>query len=182
VDTSARPGRISGRLPKGLAPIQVALLPSLFIIQYAVYWGLLIRDGQIGWLAIFSFHTLVAMVLSCMFATGHCNPGHIPREVPWTNGAFILTDEERTLRKQIQDDPSFISSALPQSQRDAIRRLPLVDTKRKEGAEYRWCKKCDAFKPDRTHHCHECDRCVLSMHSHLTWLVTCVGMHTLPYL
>ena len=25
----------------------------------------------------------------------------------------------------------------------------------------RWCKKCDAWKPDRTHHCRYCKRCTL---------------------
>lgn len=25
----------------------------------------------------------------------------------------------------------------------------------------RWCKKCDAWKPDRCHHCRHCGRCTL---------------------
>lgn len=27
----------------------------------------------------------------------------------------------------------------------------------------KWCRKCWAPKPDRTHHCSECGRCVLKM-------------------
>lgn len=30
----------------------------------------------------------------------------------------------------------------------------------------RWCKKCDAWKPDRCHHCRWCKRCVLKSEYH----------------
>lgn len=40
----------------------------------------------------------------------------------------------------------------------------------------RFCKKCQAVKPDRTHHCSTCNRCVLKMDHHCPWLATCVGL------
>ncbi|KAL2222051.1 DHHC zinc finger membrane protein [Thermoascus aurantiacus ATCC 26904] len=39
----------------------------------------------------------------------------------------------------------------------------------------RYCKKCQCPKPDRTHHCSSCKRCVLKMDHHCPWLATCVG-------
>ncbi|EQL36969.1 hypothetical protein BDFG_01598 [Blastomyces dermatitidis ATCC 26199] len=39
----------------------------------------------------------------------------------------------------------------------------------------RYCKKCLCVKPDRTHHCSSCKRCVLKMDHHCPWLATCVG-------
>ncbi|KAG5301333.1 palmitoyltransferase pfa3 [Histoplasma ohiense] len=39
----------------------------------------------------------------------------------------------------------------------------------------RYCKKCMCIKPDRTHHCSSCQRCVLKMDHHCPWLATCVG-------
>ncbi|PGH10510.1 hypothetical protein AJ79_05438 [Helicocarpus griseus UAMH5409] len=39
----------------------------------------------------------------------------------------------------------------------------------------RYCKKCQCVKPDRTHHCSSCKRCVLKMDHHCPWLATCVG-------
>lgn len=39
----------------------------------------------------------------------------------------------------------------------------------------RYCKKCSTQKPDRTHHCSTCRRCVLKMDHHCPWLATCVG-------
>ncbi|KAH8696728.1 DHHC zinc finger membrane protein [Talaromyces proteolyticus] len=40
----------------------------------------------------------------------------------------------------------------------------------------RFCKKCQCPKPDRTHHCSSCKRCVLKMDHHCPWLATCVGL------
>lgn len=40
----------------------------------------------------------------------------------------------------------------------------------------RFCKKCQYPKPDRTHHCSTCKRCVLKMDHHCPWLATCVGL------
>ena len=38
------------------------------------------------------------------------------------------------------------------------------------------CKKCDALKPLRTHHCSVCDRCVLLMDHHCMWTNNCIGL------
>ncbi|KAI8322859.1 zf-DHHC-domain-containing protein, partial [Martensiomyces pterosporus] len=42
----------------------------------------------------------------------------------------------------------------------------------------RFCLKCNTPKPDRTHHCSICGRCVLKMDHHCPWLNNCVGFHT----
>lgn len=46
----------------------------------------------------------------------------------------------------------------------------------KSNGELRYCKKCQARKPDRAHHCSTCRRCVLKMDHHCPWLATCVGL------
>ncbi|KAH7386021.1 DHHC palmitoyltransferase-domain-containing protein [Pyrenochaeta sp. MPI-SDFR-AT-0127] len=43
--------------------------------------------------------------------------------------------------------------------------------------ELRFCNKCQSKKPDRSHHCSTCKRCVLKMDHHCPWLATCVGLH-----
>ncbi|KAI9890943.1 MAG: palmitoyltransferase for Vac8p [Vezdaea aestivalis] len=40
----------------------------------------------------------------------------------------------------------------------------------------RFCKKCQAKKPDRAHHCSTCQRCVLKMDHHCPWLASCLGL------
>ncbi|RAR00150.1 zf-DHHC-domain-containing protein [Stemphylium lycopersici] len=42
--------------------------------------------------------------------------------------------------------------------------------------ELRFCNKCQTKKPDRSHHCSTCKRCVLKMDHHCPWLATCVGL------
>ncbi|EPB87803.1 hypothetical protein HMPREF1544_05332 [Mucor circinelloides 1006PhL] len=39
----------------------------------------------------------------------------------------------------------------------------------------RFCKKCDAYKPPRAHHCKHCGKCVLRMDHHCPWIGNCVG-------
>ncbi|SNX82467.1 uncharacterized protein MEPE_01173 [Melanopsichium pennsylvanicum] len=47
----------------------------------------------------------------------------------------------------------------------------------KSSGETRWCSKCSAPKPDRSHHCSTCNRCILRMDHHCPWLANrCVGL------
>ncbi|OSX56506.1 hypothetical protein POSPLADRAFT_1050707 [Postia placenta MAD-698-R-SB12] len=47
---------------------------------------------------------------------------------------------------------------------------PLIRTQGK------WCRKCVAPKPERSHHCSSCGRCVLKMDHHCYWLGDkCIG-------
>lgn len=39
----------------------------------------------------------------------------------------------------------------------------------------RYCTKCCAYKPPRTHHCRRCGRCVLRMDHHCAFASNCVG-------
>ncbi|KAI1319771.1 palmitoyltransferase for Vac8p [Mortierella claussenii] len=45
----------------------------------------------------------------------------------------------------------------------------------KRDGKMRYCQKCHFEKPDRTHHCSSCKRCVLKMDHHCPWLNNCVG-------
>ncbi len=47
----------------------------------------------------------------------------------------------------------------------------------KSSGHPRWCGKCNAPKPDRSHHCSTCNRCILRMDHHCPWLANrCVGL------
>jgi len=41
----------------------------------------------------------------------------------------------------------------------------------------RFCKICNIWKPDRTHHCSICKRCVLNMDHHCPWFGNCIGFY-----
>ena len=40
----------------------------------------------------------------------------------------------------------------------------------------RWCKKCNAWKPPRSHHCSMSRRCVLKMDHFCVWVSNTVGL------
>ncbi|KAI2469795.1 zf-DHHC-domain-containing protein [Annulohypoxylon bovei var. microspora] len=45
----------------------------------------------------------------------------------------------------------------------------------------RWCKKCSAPKPPRSHHCRTCRRCIPKMDHHCPWTSNCVSLQTFPH-
>lgn len=57
----------------------------------------------------------------------------------------------------------------PEEDPEIAATIPKSESKR------RVCKKCIAWKPERTHHCSVCQRCVLRMDHHCVWVANCVG-------
>eukprot|EP01118_Nematostelium_gracile_P018965 TRINITY_DN85_c0_g1_i4.p1 TRINITY_DN85_c0_g1~~TRINITY_DN85_c0_g1_i4.p1 ORF type:complete len:275 (-),score=38.32 TRINITY_DN85_c0_g1_i4:13-837(-) len=43
------------------------------------------------------------------------------------------------------------------------------------------CKKCNAPKPPRAHHCFVCRKCVFKMDHHCPWMMNCVGLRNHRY-
>lgn len=66
------------------------------------------------------------------------------------------------------DDEETADTAVPREWMSAVTA--------KSTGKPRYCKKCQAVKPDRAHHCSTCGRCVLKMDHHCPWLATCVGL------
>ncbi|KAJ8652180.1 hypothetical protein O0I10_012191 [Lichtheimia ornata] len=52
--------------------------------------------------------------------------------------------------------------------------LPTLCITRMDGTP-RYCDVCQCYKPDRTHHCKECNACILRMDHHCPWISGCVG-------
>jgi hypothetical protein len=55
-----------------------------------------------------------------------------------------------------------------------------------EGAEpaapkRKLCRRCNAFKPARAHHCSVCRRCIIKMDHHCPWVNNCVGIGNHKY-
>lgn len=88
----------------------------------------------------------------------------------------VFTDPGSPLKDSKRNAKGGKYSILPSSEpsHDA-RSMDNITVSSTGGARY--CKKCQVPKPDRTHHCSTCKRCVLKMDHHCPWLSTCLGLH-----
>lgn len=50
-----------------------------------------------------------------------------------------------------------------------------------QSIKHRWCKHCQAWKPDRTHHSNRLDQCVLRMDHVCPWINNVVGFRNYKY-
>ncbi|KAF9645795.1 zf-DHHC-domain-containing protein [Thelephora ganbajun] len=81
-------------------------------------------------------------------------------------------------------DPGPVSS--PEDAQDDNEETSFTEALMASGADDfnspgKWCKKCWATKPERTHHCSICRRCVLKMDHHCQWMANkCIGHRTYP--
>ena len=88
----------------------------------------------------------------------------------WSYTTAVFTDPGSPVHLNSKSGYSHLPARDPSANRDA----PSVTVK--STGESRFCKKCEARKPDRAHHCSTCGRCVLKMDHHCPWLATCVGL------
>ncbi|KAK6462495.1 zinc finger family protein [Scheffersomyces coipomensis] len=58
---------------------------------------------------------------------------------------------------------------------------PPINFEPNQGEWRRWCKKCQNYKPERSHHCKSCQKCVLKMDHHCPWTMNCVGHGNFPH-
>ncbi|TDH69007.1 hypothetical protein CCR75_006804 [Bremia lactucae] len=56
-----------------------------------------------------------------------------------------------------------------------------LQTETKMNGGVRICRKCRAFKPDRTHHCSTCRRCVLKLDHHCMFINKCIGYYNYKF-
>ena len=90
-----------------------------------------------------TFNVLIACIFVTYFRACFTDPGRIPKD--WRETLFRK-------RKSVEAERSEGNGALAIDGCDPNKRLG------EYGAKERWCRKCDAAKPPRAHHCKSCKR------------------------
>jgi hypothetical protein len=116
--------------------------------------------------------TLTTLLLICFARAVFTDPGVVPSKFEWQaeyRQPKIVSWSSWSHRG------SGVSSQDPES--GHVIEEPSLPTTRevKHTGERRFCKWCDTFKPDRTHHCRVCKSCTLRMDHHCPWIANCVG-------
>lgn len=130
-----------------------------------------------------AFHVVFLLMLVAFLRSMLTPPGHVPAHADkWREGKFGISrvDEDR-IYEIINDMETYKGDALLREQA-FLKSLPVVERKLKnKGAKYRYCSTCDLYKPDRTHHCRICNRCVLRMDHHCPWVSNCIGFENYKF-
>lgn len=99
-----------------------------------------------------TFNVLLACLLISFTRACLTDPGHVPKG--WVPQPVRVHGEDKPAKEKDEDAPKI---------------------------RPRWCSKCDAPKPPRTHHCRTCGRCIPKMDHHCPWLANCVSHTTYPH-
>ena len=59
--------------------------------------------------------------------------------------------------------------------------VTMFSIEKKSRGGVRMCQRCLKAKPDRCHHCSQCNRCILKMDHHCPWVGNCIGFHNYKY-
>jgi len=153
-----------------LVPVVLGLFTFGYITcLYTVFYSWL-GLSTAGLINFFCAHVLIYNLYYNYWKAVTTDPGSIPEN--WTPPGKILKQQAIQLEHMEDDDTKPRSSPF-----DIME--PSEATEQKENEDpnlaVRFCKKCRFYKAPRSHHCSECDRCVLKMDHHCPWINNCVG-------
>lgn len=194
--------------PKALIDFSWNILPLGKVSFDEEYLMLKGKKRLIFEFTLFSFCFLNLMMAFLM--TYFTSPGDIPKDSFWQlkisqsmNAqmkleAFALSIVEREellevnlnyIRLPLQDSiealssaPCSISSKCNNENNNTSNHISFYHiSERNDVNEVRYCKTCLCFKPDRSHHCKVCNKCILKMDHHCPYIGCCIGYFNYKY-
>uniref|UniRef100_A0A0C9QWU6 S-acyltransferase n=1 Tax=Wollemia nobilis TaxID=56998 RepID=A0A0C9QWU6_9CONI len=139
---------------------------TYYAIVITIYGPQMFHGGSetiVAFVIVIIFHLLLVMLIWCYFMVVLTDPGGVPPN--WRP----MIDEEDVEAHQMAISrtvpPGTSGSACPES----------LVSNMDEIQDFRYCNKCENYKPPRCHHCRVCQRCILKMDHHCVWVVNCVG-------
>ncbi|KAH9255057.1 hypothetical protein BASA81_006816 [Batrachochytrium salamandrivorans] len=154
-------------------PMVSILLLTMFLFAIFIttmIWPMINPEARpLPVLSYYPYSDIVGLVItSFMFAmflinfslTVVTDPGRVPKAFPWDPN---------------QSDPTAQEFFIPTSSQG------LRGVERKLDGRTRFCKKCNCYKPDRTHHCRKLGTCVLQMDHWCPWMRQTIGYFNRKY-
>ncbi|KAI8337193.1 DHHC palmitoyltransferase-domain-containing protein [Chlamydoabsidia padenii] len=158
------------------------LVYTWYIYVFRICVALLIKSSYANVPAggvLIAFATLfVFMACICYTRIIHSDPGHPEQSLSLQAAESGTSQNSQTHLPRYCYSPSLFDKqtqtiiSLPLQQDTTI--LPALSISEPNGMP-RFCDICKCVKPDRTHHCSDCNVCVLKMDHHCPWINGCVG-------
>ncbi|PXF45190.1 S-acyltransferase 14 [Gracilariopsis chorda] len=116
------------------------------------------------------FHFIFVNVVINYFLLVFLDPGSPPEE--W-HAPPPPTIARMHPRKTDEDEANILLHTQPQ---EAFQYAHLIKERTYDGL-LRYCRFCSAYKPDRSHHCSACRRCILRMDHHCVFVNNCISFY-----
>ncbi|KAJ5591945.1 Palmitoyltransferase pfa4 [Penicillium hispanicum] len=143
-------------------------------------------DFSISQLAIPAVSLLIGfLAYTSQYFFFHFEPAPLRRDETWKIHLYALCIWVCYFRACFVD-----AGRLPSSKKSEA---PKLQEKDQSTGRQRWCRRCEAYKPPRAHHCKSCKRlqhqslpkmiclCVPKMDHHCPWTSNCVSHFTYPH-
>jgi len=174
------------------SPSKLSLLrrPCLIIANGIKWLPVLFITGVISWsyyafiveLCIFTvdslgekvFYIIMYHIILVLFVWSYWKTIFAP--IPKTDSSWKLSTamlERLSSAKSEEDWKNLLELFVIEME------LPVVQ--RSIQGAIRYCDKCQAVKPDRSHHCSVCQDCILKMDHHCPWVNNCVAFNNYKF-
>ena len=153
----------------------VKSLPVIFISliicwSYYAYFVALVLTAMSGHLVEqivcgVIFHLIFLMLALSYYQVVTTDPGKVPQ-------SWILStaDVDKLTGAKTEEEWKAVLASLAGDIGCGVKQRSVQNA-------VRYCEKCRAIKPDRSHHCSICEDCTLKMDHHCPWINNCVGFH-----
>jgi len=115
-------------------------------------------NGLQGWLLLLAFNAVMVMVYYCYYLAATTRPGYVPAGwMPPPTVQPVLVGVEERVDVAVEERVDVAASTEGDVVAETIRATAAAAAKK---LTVRFCKKCSAYKPMRSHHCSQCKRSV----------------------
>jgi len=165
---SGKRGKALTFIYKPLGWFPVIIINAIAVWSYFAYVVILcfdsVEDPIERAIYLIFYHPFFLMFMISYWKAILTSPGYVPSK-------FYLTSED-TEKYESAENPQDVVN-------DIAKDLPIVTFAVNKST--RFCEPCHMIKPDRSHHCSMCQRCVLKMDHHCPWVNNCVGWGNYKY-